>query len=272
MEGKGDAMSARLAAFAATICLLGGLSAPASAEPLMFSVTADNAASARFYLATDTTLTFSQALVTTSADYAGIVLYSDDGRLQGGILTAPALSTAGHDVDEVYLGPPDGTVFRQGWYRVVVLANAPTAVRIPVVRGSALNISATTRNAQTHQILSETLPAQGRVTAELRAPLPPATPTGRVAVLARLSPAVVDGKVTLVTCLSHRGKPCGKRDTRSELHSNQPGVNATRMIQAGLSTPVRSPGARDALARVTLTPLASVPFGYLVLHWNDPRR
>lgn len=262
-------MTARLAIAAASLCLLGSIGAPVNAEPLVFSVTADKAASARFHLPTDTTLSFDQASVVTAADYAGLALYSDDGRLVGGILTAPAMSAAGHDRDPVFLGPAGS--LRQGWYRVVVLANAATTIRIPVLAGSGVSVAATTPNAQAFKVLTKTLPAGGRTTAELRAPLPRSTATSRLALLTRLSPAVVDGKVTALVCASQRGKPCGTRDTKATQTIDKSGVNATRMIQTGISTPGRYiTGTRDALARVTLTPVTSVPFSFLFVHWADP--
>lgn len=265
-------MTVRIAVIAAAVCVLGLVAVPAKAEPLVFTVSADTAASARFYLATDTTLSFDQAQITTSADYSGLALYSDDGRLQGGILAAPALSFANHDLDAVYLGPPTAT-YRHGWYRVVVLANTATTVRIPVVSGTGMTVTATTPNGQTYRVLTKTLPPSGPITAELRAPLARATATTRVALLARLSPAVVDGKITLVACASQRAKPCAGRDTKTTLTSDKSGPNATRVVQAGISTAGRSlAGTRDALARVTLTPLASVPFSFLALRWTDPAR
>jgi hypothetical protein len=267
-------MRRRRVVAAAALCVVGCLGVPAGAQPGVLTVSAERGASARFHLAIATTLAFDQArVVTTSADYAGIAVYGDDGRLRGGILTAPATSSAGADLDPVYLGPRNGLVLPRGWYRVVVLANAPTSVRIPVLSGSGVDVTATTPNAQRFAVAARTLSPGGRGTAELRTPLPTGAPGTRVELLTRLSPAVVDGGVTLRVCASRRGRPCARRDTKVTLTTDRTGANATRMVQAGLGTPTRYlTGSRDALATVTLAPAAPVPFSVLFVHWTDPVR
>lgn len=263
-------MSIRYVAAAATLCLAGGIPTAARADLPVLSIDADHAASARFRLATDTAVAFDQARVISDADYAGFALYNDAGRLQGGILTAPAASTARRELDPVSIGHRTAYL-PAGWYRVVVLANAPIKVRIPLSTGSGTTVTATTPDQQTYKAMTKAVPQSGPITVELRARLPRTTAANHVVLLGRLSPAVFDGKLTLLVCASQRNKPCGKQDTRGTMNLDVSGPHVARSVQTGLVTSGSAVGGtRDALSRVTFTPAAPVPFSFLFVHWSAP--
>lgn len=262
-------------ALAVVASLCGAANAGSAVAAPLFVVTGAGSATAELTVTSTMTIDYGDAVVTGTGRYAGLAIWSASGRSFGGVVAIPGLDSPTSPVAAgvttrvatlatTLIGTPVARLV-PGRYRVHLLGDGATEVRVPVRDGDGMTLRADTPAVQGFSVTHATARAQGSGVTARRALA--VRRTTKYVVVARFGPGAASRDVRVVACVTRRNTTCAGGVVVQMTSTGGTAVGATQS-GVGFRGTLVGGAARDARAEVTYSGTAGGTLALAVVSYD----